>query len=559
LKSTKYKTIKQIVGICLTLTFICIHTASTAQESRRVALLPFKINAEKDLSFLRDGIFDMLTSRLSSPGKVEVLDRLDVETAIEKTAGSRKIDENLARGIGQQLGADFVLFGSLTVFGNSVSIDAKMVDVAAEKTTMTFFDQSQDLGAVITKINLIAADINANLFGRAPPVARKAPPQTPAAQPPADQAPQPEKKDIHAHPEKLLGDGRSDEENLSMVKGKDAAVINQNFWRSPSFKYIINGLSLGDVDGDQLIETVVIQPHEVLIYRSEKGKFFKVAEIAKSRTKYYIGVDVADINGNGYAEIFVTSLNSVKDNISSFVIEYDGKNFNTTLKGSSWFYRVVNLSHRGQVLIGQKHRKGTPFSGDIFEMAWQDGSYVPLNEIKTPDKISVMGVSMGDITNSKEETIVAYKQNDRLLMFDLAGEELWSGSERHGGNMLFYNGPQQDTGDVESRLYFPMRTRVLERQGKSCEVIAVKNHDVTNMKLQYRSFNEAYIESLTWTGLGLAANWRTRKITGQVRDFDLGDFDNDGTLELVVVIILKEGSIAFTSPKTTLIAYDMKS
>ena len=155
--------------------------------------------------------------------------------------------------------------------------------------------------------------------------------------------------------------------------------------------------------------------------------------------------------------------------------------------------------------------------------------------------------------------MVAYKQNDRLQIFDLAGEELWTSSERHGGNMLFYNGPKQDLGDVENRLYFPMRTRVLQRQGKSCEVIAVKNHDLTNMKLKYRKFSEAHIESLTWTGLGLSANWRTRRISGQIRDFDLGDFDNDGTTELVVVVIIKEGEVALSTPKTALIAYEMKS
>ena len=343
------------------------------------------------------------------------------------------------------------------------------------------------------------------------------------------------------------------------MKDKDAPVLTTNFWRSPSFKYMINGVSVGDVDGDQLVETVIIKPHEVLIYRSEKGKFFKVAELAKSRSSFYIGVDVADINGNGYAEIFVTSLNNIKDNVSSFVIEFDGKNYHTVLKRSSWFYRVVHPPHRGQVLIGQRHRKGRPFSGDIFEMTWENGSYEPLNEIKTPDKISVLGVSMGDITNTKDETVVAYKQNDRLQIFDLTGEELWAGNERHGGNMLFYNGPQEDLGDVENRLYFPMRTRVLERQDKSCEVIAVKNHDLTGMKLKYRKFSEAHIESLTWTGLGLAANWRTRKFSGQIRDFDVGDFDNDGTPELVVVVIQKEGSMAFSTPKTTLIAYNLKS
>ena len=63
-----------------------------------------------------------------------------------------------------RLNADFVLFGSLTVLGDSVSIDAKMVDITGGQPTMAFFDQSQDLGAVITKINQMAADINDKMF-----------------------------------------------------------------------------------------------------------------------------------------------------------------------------------------------------------------------------------------------------------------------------------------------------------------------------------------------------------------------------------------------------------
>jgi TolB-like protein len=526
LKLNINKTLKQFIFGCLVLTFICMHTSSTAQEPKRVALLPFKVNAEKDLTFLKDGIFDMLTSRLSSPGNVEVFDRKDVESAIAKSAGSRKIDENLARTIGQQLNADFVLFGSLTVFGNSVSIDAKMVDVAARRPTMTFFDQSQDLGAVITKINLIAADINANLFGRAP-VAKQSAPQ-PAASQPAQakkQSGSTEQQDIYAHPETLLEDGRPDEDGLSIGQDRETQEIYQKFWRSASFKYMINGVSLGDVDGDGLMETVIIQPHEVIIFRSEKGKFFKVAEVAKSKSSYYIGVDVADINGNGYAEIFVTSLNNLKTDVNSLVIEYDGKNFNTILEDSPWYYRTVDLPERGQILIGQQSRSGKPYSGDIFEMTWENTDYVPLTEIKTPVELNVLGVSMGDITNSREDSLVAYKQNDRMLVFDQTGEELWAGVERHGGNMLFYSGPKQQRGDVEIRLYLPMRTRIMQRRDKPSEVIAVKNFELTGMKLEYRNFTEAQIESLSWTGLGLAPNWKTRKITGQIRDFALGDWE----------------------------------
>ena len=165
----KYLTTKtNFILISLLIIVLFSGLRSIAAAPKRIALLPFKINSDQDLSFLKDGIFDMLTSRLSKEGQVEVLGREQVEGAVQTEAPSGNINEAMARRIGTRLNADFVLFGSLTVLGENVSIDAKMVDISGSKPTMTFFDQSQDLGAVITKINLIAADINDKMFGRAP-------------------------------------------------------------------------------------------------------------------------------------------------------------------------------------------------------------------------------------------------------------------------------------------------------------------------------------------------------------------------------------------------------
>jgi TolB-like protein len=113
---------------------------SYAATPKRIALLPFTINADKDLSFLKGGIFEMLTSRLSKSGQVEVLSKAPVEAAIYSIVKSKAINETSARRIGTRLDADFVLFGSLTILGNNVSIDAKMVDVSDHKQTMIFFD-----------------------------------------------------------------------------------------------------------------------------------------------------------------------------------------------------------------------------------------------------------------------------------------------------------------------------------------------------------------------------------------------------------------------------------
>jgi len=68
--------------------------------------------------------------------------------------------------IGEQLGADYILFGSLTHFGESVSLDAAMVDVTGDKPALTFFEQSNSMGDVIPLVNTFAGDINRKVFNR---------------------------------------------------------------------------------------------------------------------------------------------------------------------------------------------------------------------------------------------------------------------------------------------------------------------------------------------------------------------------------------------------------
>ena len=53
-----------------------------AEEPERVVIIPFKMNAEKDLIFLQNGIYDMLSSRLASSDKVQVIGREETEKEI---------------------------------------------------------------------------------------------------------------------------------------------------------------------------------------------------------------------------------------------------------------------------------------------------------------------------------------------------------------------------------------------------------------------------------------------------------------------------------------------
>jgi len=347
-------------------------------------------------------------------------------------------------------------------------------------------------------------------------------------------------------------------DSLIVLSGK-ARESRQKFWKSANFKHLINGVALGDVDGDGKIETVAITPHAVIIYRFEAGRFRTIRKISETYNKNLIGVDIADINGNGYAEIFVTSLNANKNMLVSFVLEFDGKNIAKIVDDSPGYYRVAEDPGRGKILLGQRPRLGNPNSGKINKMTWQNSEYVRRAQINTPRHTNLLGFTLGDVLNSGQETAVTYSPNDHIRVVDSSGNVLWNSPDRHGGSMLYYRGPIEDRGDVENKIYFPLRLLVRkDRVKKESEVIAVKNYDVTGRKLEFRKFTKSHIEAFTWSANGLAPSWQTRSVSGYIQDFAIGDFDNDGQDELIGAVIIKEGRVVLiTEPESTIIAYEL--
>jgi TolB-like protein len=524
-----------------------------AADPQTVALLPFKINAEKDLTYLQNGIFDMLSSRLTDPGKVKVMSRTEIDDALAGAAGPQ--DEAAARNLGETLGADHVLFGSLTKFGDSFSIDAKMVDVTGSMPTTAVFEQSPDAGGIIPSIDRFASDINGRVFGRGQAPAAVATAPSPTAPPPSSG------DDRQAHPEKLY---RKDDTQVSpFITRKELVLQSPNMWKSPNYKYLINGMSVGDVDGDGRLEIVVVSPNTIYIYRHQDERFIEIARQKTGKNRNNIGVDVADINGNGRFEIFVTALNNQKNSLRSHVQEFDGKEFVEIDKNLAWYFRASDLPMRGRIILGQQSISKEPYKGKIYEMSWDGGAYVPQNPVNTPKRapINVLGAAMGDVQNSGEETLVTFNRNSQILIASPTGALLWKSGDRYGGSNLFVAGEIDDRGLQQNPIFLPMRILVRNdasaEEGVRSEVIAVKNKEVMNSRWERRDFTSAHIEGFAWDGVMLTPVWSTRKMDGFIRDIQVADFDADGREELLIALVTKSGSVMLTNPKSTLIAYEL--
>ena len=527
-----------------------------AETTEKVAIFPFQIHSEKDLSFLQKGIVDMLASRLAQTGKVSVISRQETEQALAAVSGP--LDEARARGIGRTLGADYVLFGSLTVFGASVSIDAKMVDVAGVREPVAVFTQSE-MGQVISKINQFALDINSKVFGHG--VAATAPAEQPA---PAQQEPIPE---IYAHPEKMIQGGFGGRDDEAMTKSSvffDMQTTSgglYKFWKSRNFNIAFSGLAIGDVDGDGKQETVMSGNKQVLIYRQEKERFFEVGSIGNLGGKSVMGVDVADINGNGVGEIYISSATKTREAVSSVVYEYNGSNYVEIASGGSYFFRVMKIKDRGKVLYGQRQAPSNvpPPLRPIYELTLTAGELKEVNMVVPSNKGTILGAGLGDVMNDKEKATLIYDRRDRLMMLNSAGKEIWSSGEFLGGSTLHFKLPNETPSD-DRRYYLPMRVVVRDLDGDGQdEVILAENHEMAGRRLgTFRSFNRSNIQIRQWDGLGLGSAFKTRKMTGAVRDLAVGDFDNDGKNELIAAILQKEGTTVTVKPKSSIIAFDLK-
>ncbi|UCG12138.1 MAG: VCBS repeat-containing protein, partial [Deltaproteobacteria bacterium] len=342
------KIVRRTLSVLVIVFFLFAAAGSAAEVARKVAILPFEVNAAEDLSYLREGILDMLASRLAWEGKVEIIEERAVKEAVAGREGA--LNEAAARELGQALGADFVLFGSLTVFGKSVSLDAKMLSLTEDRPPVTVYAQTKGMDEVVPRINDFAQDINNKIFGRGPTAVATA------------TAPPPEPRFSQAHPETLVR-GQMKAGGPSPPEGQGSFVMLQpdtpgaqsDLWRSQRLDFAVNGMDVGDVDGDGRAEIVVVSDFQrVVVYRWEQGILRQLGKFDGWGSDRFIWVCLLDANSDGKAEIHLSNLRG--ESLSSYVLEWQGGKLVERASGLGWYFNRVNLPGRGTVLVGQKRR-----------------------------------------------------------------------------------------------------------------------------------------------------------------------------------------------------------
>ncbi|MBU2549292.1 MAG: VCBS repeat-containing protein [Proteobacteria bacterium] len=533
-----------------------------ADTAKKVLVLPFKMNAAQDMTFLQQGIIDMLSSRLAWDDKVVVLPKSQSREAFDKVGG--RVDQTAARSVGGESGADYVLFGSVTVLGKNVSLDASMLDLRSGAAPMTIFTQTEGMDAVIPKVNEFADEINSKLFGRAV--------QRGAAAAEAQSKAQPEPKGpipaYRRHPDYLLtgkeGQVRPSPLNPYLISSGDTDAEGV-FWRSPSMANALIGLDLGDLDGDKQNEIIYADRQAVFVGRLVEGQFRQIAKFEGLTSDRFITLDVADIDGNGQAEIFVS--NQRQTLARSLVLELNGGKLVPRIKDVDWYFRVQTVGNRTR-LLGQQGGMTNRFYGGVYEMRYEKGGYVPGQQLGLPAGVNLYNFAAASLGKTPDkEYLAVIDDKSQLTIMSRGGQELWTGTEPFAATMNYLEEPVDqinptvtDTNSPRNpRFYVPARILIvdLNEDGRN-EIVLAKNElaGVTSILERLRSFVKGSVYSLSFDDLSIRENWHSRKLAEFVADYQIKDYNNDGKKDLVLAVNMKYGEGILNS-RSTIIAYEL--
>jgi hypothetical protein len=387
--------------ICILLFLFSLHVFAA---DKTVVLLPLKLNASPDKAYLAQGIKTMLASRMSGEG----LEVITADSVLSEADKQGVTSEERAEELAKLLKANYAIFGSVTSLGTSCSLDLSFMDLTKEKPSVTKVSEAVAEDQLIPKLSDIVYDFRAIAAG----------------------------VDIR----KQVSAGASAEKEKES-KGLFFKRTADSYAFSPTGRTTVRAgvvsFDVGDLDGDGQSEVVVLTRKALMVYvRKEKSLALKDTFPAATGEDF-LKVSVADVDGNGKAEIYLVSFYGKR--AQSSILEWTGK-FTRKVDHQSGHLSVLrNQSGGSSSVIFQDSALDRFFDGPIYRMAYDNaGKLVRRDVLPGLTHAQFYTLTLFDLyRNGKLEFLGLGEPNMEhsapLMVWDSQGQALTQVDEKLGG------------------------------------------------------------------------------------------------------------------------------
>lgn len=568
---------------CLTLGCVSVvlgeEKKEQSQEDKQfqVVFSIFDNSSAGKYAYLRDSIQAMLAGRLAANDSVTVL---------EKTFSQAELNSLKKKGTQSPLSvggekADYLLTGEVFALTSGLEILVDLYPLVPDKEVLHFSVHGKTPDTLIADVEQLAGDIAQTAFGVKPLLAGQA------------------MKDgtvggssgfVTAHPEAAYK--RSVHTGTIIgVAGSGVTTAGRGARMNVKVPVDMRVLAVGDVTGDGQKEILLLAGSSLRLFGIRENSLVQVAETSLSRDLASHALNLADLDGDGKEEIYISATDGLY--VSSMIMNYQpGAGFQVIADNIRWYLRPLLVPGKGWQLAGQQRgiaRVDLVRPGVSLITLDAGNKVIEGERIALPSSVNLFDFTYVDLDGDGFHEIVAVDQKEKLRVYSPGNELMWVSKDNFAGSKIYLGPPRGGIGaekqqrnftpneDAERELIFvPGRIVVtdIDKDGKEEIVVSEGSKGGLSLFNRLRFYDSGTVVSLAWTGAALTESWRTGNFKGYVAGYGFTMLDKTQLLEtkensagaktrgrLFVGHLPKSGSLIELLPgsdETELTVYDLE-
>jgi len=483
-------------------------------SAKTVALLPLKLYADQSKSYLGEGVKSMLFSRLSG-GEIEVMGD-DKVTDLMDEGDKRGITvQKRAEDLTRRLGADYAVYGSITVLGAGYSLDLSLLTVDETGSTVTRVSRAMNEDQFIAQLADVANQVRAMIEGKE--ISSPKPKEKVGA------APKPQvPKGVFSKVEQEKQATGTPRTGLSFKPAPEYHEFKPTGTISVDME--VMAFDLGDLDGDRMAEFVVLGRKSLSVYQRHGASFALRNTLEASGGEEFLKVSVGDVDANGRAEIYLVGLSGQRARCT--VLEWNG-GFKRLHRQTGHLQALRDPAGGKPPLLFQDSTATNFFRGKIYLMGYDSGgSLTRGDELPRIRDAQLYTLAHYDLDSDGNHEWLGLGEDSRLYVWDQQGQVLWKGDKKIGGTNNAINIGEAIGYDEDPPLVpFNSRPLITDIDGDgNREIIVIKNIPHVSFMPNLGAYTKSNLIAFRIEGTSLSPAWTTGEI-----DYCLVDTHMEGS------------------------------